>query len=148
MNSTAFAILFLASSLSACESDEDIQPRDVPVEARQALLTIFPNSSYIEWEKQGNEYEAEFKVDTVAYAALFNGSGKLLKYKHAIPAAELSGEVTATIRQNFSGYKVEDPEKLLKDGSTFYQVELETTTKEEKLVFLANGQRAPLSYWD
>ncbi|MHC2990891.1 hypothetical protein OB13_04570 [Pontibacter sp. HJ8] len=148
MNSTAFAILLLASSLCSCESEGDIEPRDVPAETRQALLTIFPNSSYIEWEKKGSEYEAEFKVDTVAYAALFNGSGKLLKYKHAIREAELSGEVTTTIRQKFSGYKLDEPEKLLKDGSTFYQVELETTTKEEKLVFLTNGQRAPLSYWD
>lgn len=138
--------LLLTGLLPAC--DDDVQPDEVPVEVRQALLDAFPNSSYIEWDKNGKDYEADFQLDRRTHTALLNPTGSLLMHKQAIPETELPGEVTATLNQNFKGYALDEVEKLLKDEGTFYQVELESATSEEQLVLQPNGQPAQLPFWD
>lgn len=146
MKSSAAALLLLTGMLFAC--DEDVQPDKVPVAVRQALLDTFPTSSYIEWEKNGKDYEADFTQDAHEYAALFNPTGNLLQHKHTIPAADLPDAVTASIQRRFTGYTLDELEKVLKNGGTYYQVEVETSTKEERLVLSPDGQPAPLPYWD
>ncbi|OKL40617.1 PepSY-like domain-containing protein [Pontibacter flavimaris] len=151
MKSTAFAFLFLGTSLVACDNDKDndVKPDDVPAAVKEALISTFPNAQHVEWEKKGEDFEADFSQETVEYDALLNASGSLLKHKYDLPEAELPEEVKAGINQNYAGFRIDDADVLVQEDNTLYQVELEKDKQEHKLVFSADGQEQTTTpYWD
>ncbi len=78
-----------------------------------------------------------------------DASGKMIVQKQEIEESELPAEVMATIKKDYSDFKVDDAEKLMKDGETYYQVELEKFLRDEEKVFSADGQlRDDVSYWN
>ncbi|PKV67447.1 PepSY-like domain-containing protein [Pontibacter ramchanderi] len=150
MKSTALAFLLLAGTLVSCDDkDDDIKIEDVPATVREALSSAFPNATDVDWEKKGEDYEADFDINRVDYSTLFNASGSLMKHKYDIAETELPEPIRANITQNYAEYKIDDPEVLVQDGDTLYQVELDhTTSTDEKLVFSTDGQKLTHAYWD
>ncbi|WP_266203833.1 PepSY-like domain-containing protein [Pontibacter kalidii] len=151
MKSTAIALLFLGGSLFACDNDkdDDIKPDDVPAAVKETLSSTFPDAQHVEWEKKGEDFEADFDVATVEHDALFNASGSLLMHKFDVAETELPEQVKTAISQNYADYRIDDADELQKDGTTFYQVELEKDKQEQKLVFAADGQeQTGVQYWD
>ncbi|ARS37228.1 PepSY-like domain-containing protein [Pontibacter actiniarum] len=149
MKPTAIALLFLGSFLFACDNDDDVKPDDVPVAVKDTLVNTFPNAQNIEWDKKGEDYEADFDQDTVEYDALLNASGALLMHKYDIAEAALPEEVKASITQNYAGYRVDDAEVVDRAGALYYQVDLEKDNSEEKLVLSADGQaQTEIPYWE
>ena len=75
-------------------------------------------------------------------------AGKLVMYKMDIKENELPAAVSSIIRTEYIGYKIDDAEKIEKDGITYYQVELEGKGKKDlKLNFSADGKLVPeMSY--
>lgn len=140
------AILLLAGIVSAC--DDEVLPEKVPLEVRQTLLNTFPQATYIEWEKSGKDYEADFDVRTTEHSALFRHTGNLVQYKRALPASELPEAITNAIAQNYSGYKISEAEVLVRDTITSYQLVLKKQSKEVELVFAADGQQLRQPFWD
>ncbi|MBX0334923.1 PepSY-like domain-containing protein [Pontibacter sp. HSC-14F20] len=140
----------MTGTLMSCDNnDDDIKIDDVPATVREALSTSFPNATDIDWEKKGEDFEADFDIDRVDYSALFNSSGSMMKHKYNIAETELPEAIRTTITQNYADRKIDDPEVLVQNGDTLYQVELDhTTSADEKLVFSADGQQVQQAYWD
>ncbi|GGG12294.1 PepSY-like domain-containing protein [Pontibacter amylolyticus] len=150
MRATAFAFLLMTGTFLSCDSnDDDMKIEDVPATVREALLSSFPEATGIDWEKKGEDYEADFDVDRVDHNAMLNASGTVLKHKYDIPETDLPEAIRATISQNYADHKIDDPEVLVQNGDTLYQVELDhMTSMDEKLVFSADGQKVDQAYWD
>ncbi|WP_276499625.1 PepSY-like domain-containing protein [Pontibacter litorisediminis] len=150
MKSTVIALLFLSGSLFACDKNsDDVKPGDVPAAVKETFGSTFADAQHVEWEKKGEDYEADFDVATVEHDALFSASGNLLKHKYDLPEAELPEAVKASINQNYAGFRVDDADVLVQEGNTLYQVELEQGNQEQKLVFAADGQeQTGIPYWD
>lgn len=150
MRATAFAFLLMTGTFLSCDSnDDDMKIEDVPATVREALLSSFPEATGIDWEKKGEDYEADFDVDRVDHNAMLNASGTVLKHKYDIPETDLPEAIRATISQNYANHKIDDPEVLVQNGDTLYQVELDhMTSMDEKLVFSADGQKVDQAYWD
>ncbi len=149
MKKTAFAMLFMASTLFACDNNsDDVNPDDVPAAVKETLLSSFPDAADIDWEQKGDDYEADFDVNKVDYSALFNASGSLIKHKQDIPESELPDAVRAAINTDYAAYRLDDIERLEEGQTMLYQVELDNNTKDEKLVYSADGQQAQQVYWD
>jgi hypothetical protein len=127
--------------LSSCS--QDIPAAKVPSVVQNTLQAKFSNAGKIEWEKKNNEYEAEFHLDSIEYTVLIDGSGKIVMYKQDIKENELPAVVAGAISQAYAGYKIDDAEKLEKDGVVYYQVELEAKSKKDmQLVFTTDGKIA------
>src|SRR5690606_14144625 len=105
-----------------------------------AFKAKFPAATGLEWEKKGTRYEAEFHVNRIDHKAIFSETGQLEKYKHDIRAAELPEAVRNTINTNYKDYRIDDAERLEKDGVTFYQVELDGEPQDQKLIFTKDGK--------
>lgn len=142
-------IILLSSACILSSCDNDISKSKVPsvvlntVEARYA-------SSEVEWEKHGNVYEAEVDLnDSTELSARIDASGKLLMQKQDISIAELDSVVMKSIQSRFRDYRIEYVERVQKDGSTFYQVQLDKKGhKDLKLVFTVDGnEEKNFSYW-
>ncbi len=145
MKSLSLFITALSTTLISCA--QDIPASKVPSVVQNTLQSTFSNAAKIEWEKKGNLYEAEFEIDNTEYTAHIEASGKLLVYKVDIAATELPAAITQAIARDHAGYQLDDADKLVKDGTTYYQVELEAKGKKDiKVVYAANGQAATINY--
>ena len=105
------------------------------------VQTKFVNANKIEWEKKKALFEAEFKMDSIEYAAYVDSSGKLIMFKMDIREDELPAAVAATVRTQYIDYRIDDVEKIEKDGITYYEIELDGKGKKGlELLFSADGK--------
>ena len=134
-------ILIVASLFSLYSCSQDIPPRKVPSVVLNTVQTKFVNASNIEWEKKKAFYEAEFKMDSIEYAVYVDSAGKLIMYKMDSRQEELPAAVSAAIRTEYIGYKIDDVERIEKDGIIYYEIELDGKGKKDlELVFSAVGK--------
>lgn len=135
------SLVVTASLFSLCSCSQDIQADKVPSVVLNTVQTKFGTAGKIGWEKKKNLYEAEFKMDSIEYAVYIDPAGKLVMYKLDIQETELPVTVSTIISTEYIGYKIDDAEKVEKEGIIYYQVELEGKGKKElELVFSADGQ--------
>ena len=141
MKTIILVVTATAISLTSC--GQEIPASKVPSVVQNTIQSKFTGAVDVEWEKEKDFYEAEFKVATVEYKAHIDGAGKLMAYKTDIKENEMPGAVTTAISTGHPGYKIDDVEKLEKDGITYYQVELDSKgTKDLHLVYAADGNLA------
>lgn len=139
-----YIILVIVSLFSLYSCSQNIPARKVPSVVLNAVQTRFVNVNKIEWEKKKTLYEAEFKMDSIEYAVYVDPAGRLVMYKIDIKESELPAVVSTVIRTEYIGYRIDDAEKIEKDGIAYYQVELEGQGKKEvKLIFSTDGKLVP-----
>ncbi|MCC9137145.1 PepSY-like domain-containing protein [Pontibacter silvestris] len=144
-------LLFILSffMFSCNDDDNDVAPNSVPEAVTNALATAFPDATDVEWEMSGENYEADFDVNTVDYKALLTADGSMLMYKHDIAQANLPEAVRTSISQNYNSLQVDDTELLSLSGTTYYQIDFDQEGQDTKVVFTEDGQvQEQLTYWD
>ena len=146
MKSTILVVTASLFFLYSCS--QDIPNSKVPSVVLNTVQAKFGSANKIEWEKKNDLYEAEFKKDSIEYAVYIDLAGKLVMYKIDIKENELPAAVSSIVHTEYVGYKIDDAEKIEKDGVTWYEVELEGKGKKVlKLNFSADGKLAPeMSY--
>ena len=137
-----FLTLIVSASLfSLCSCSQDIPAGKVPSVVLNTVQAKFGNAGKIEWEKKNNLYEAEFKMDSTDYSVYIDPASKLVMHKQNIKKDELPAALSTVIRTEYDGYRIDEVEKVVKDGVIFYQVELEGKGKKDlELVFTADGK--------
>ncbi|TNE55256.1 MAG: hypothetical protein EP338_04655 [Bacteroidetes bacterium] len=114
---------------------------EVPQPVKDAFVTKFPNVSKVKWEKEeGNEWEADFKMNKVAYSASFKASGEWIETEHEISSSELPEAVKNTLKIQFSDYEIDDAEMAETAHGTVYEVKLEKGEQEMEVVLDATGK--------
>ena len=147
MKKILFSLPILAISFVACS--QDIAPEKVPSVVQNALKVRYSDATAIEWNKAGQNFEAEFKQGTNEYEALISETGQLLSVKQDIALADLPAAISTAISGQFAGYKIDDTERVENGGQVYYQVELEKRFSGKKLVFSPEGQvAANIAFWD
>jgi uncharacterized membrane protein YkoI len=137
-------ILVIVSLFSLYSCSQNIPARKVPSVVLNTVQTKFATVNKIEWEKKKALYEAEFKMDSIEYAVYVDPAGKLVMYKIDIKESELPAAVSTVIRTEYIGYRIDDAEKIEKEGIAYYQVELEGKGKKDiKLIFSTDGKLVP-----
>lgn len=118
----------------------DIRPTK---ELSSQLQKDFPNARDIDWEKSDVFYRADFEIGRINskdYKAYYNMAGKLVMYKEEISTRALPTDVKNTLQKDYSGYRIEDAEKIAKGKQTLYKVELEKGDIEIELILTSNGK--------
>lgn len=140
--------VFLGFAFSSC--GQKVPASEIPSVVLNALTTKYAGSSDPDWEKNGNNYEAEFKYKGSELEVLLDSSGTVLMQKKEIAEKDIPATVMAAIKENYREYGIDEAELLEKAGITFYQVELEAGSKKDlKLVFNANGaEEKGVTYWN
>lgn len=138
----------VAVSFVACSND--IPEAKVPSVVLNSFKTDFPNATQVDWDKVKGNYVAEFEVETVDHEVKFSADGKKIMQKKDLIEASLPATIITSIKTNFSAYVLEEIEEVIKEGVTYYQVELDTKGKpDKKMVFSADGRETTtLPYWD
>ena len=143
-------IIPVLALITSCKG-QNITSAKVPSVVLNTLKSKFPTANDIDWEKPGNIYEAEFDLnDSTEISIQIDEAGRLLLQKHDIQNSDFSSLIALKIQQQYKGYKIEDVEKLEKDGTTYYQVELKGKGKKDRnLVFSSDGNEINnIPFWD
>lgn len=128
---------------------QDISASKVPAAVTNAFTQEYSNPTDVDWEKKKKKFEVEFEVDGIDHKALYNADGKLLMTKRDLHEGDLPPAINQKIAADYNGYTIDDVDELIVEGKSYYQVELEGTLRDRKLVFGENGQEARgVKYWD
>ncbi|GAA4434386.1 hypothetical protein GCM10023188_25260 [Pontibacter saemangeumensis] len=148
MKTILFAFLFSGSVILGAHA-QDIKEKEVPQAVTSALAQKYAGATNAEWEKEGDNYEAEFRVERTEHTVLLNPSGEVLVAKSDVPLNDLPQPIKSALDQKYKGMPVDDTEQLEKEGKTFYQLEVEENGTDRRLVFSADGQEVTVpAYWD
>ena len=127
--------------ISSCSNDYPVSK--IPSVVQNAVKAKFPGAINIDWEKNTNEYQAEFNLKGIEHTVYVDTSGNLLSFKHDIKVSELPAPIISAISTVYTGYKIDDTEKIEKDNVVYYQAELESKkNKDLQLIFSADGKLA------
>lgn len=128
---------------------QDIPASQVPAPVTDAFTQEYSNPTDVDWEKKKKNFQVDFEIDGIDHKALYDADGKLLMTKRDLNDADLPPAIAQKIAADYSGYTVDDVDELMVEGTTYYQVELDGTLRDRKLVFGEDGQEARgVKYWD
>lgn len=141
-------IVLLVFSGSIIKSQaQDVSRNQVPSIVVNALKKEFPKADRVSWEMKQGIYEAEFEINRSDHEAWIDKEGNLIKAKIEMKIRSVPDAVRSTVRQEFKGYLITEAEKLIKNGVTYYKLELKTFTKEQEVVIDSKGKLVPDFLW-
>lgn len=148
MKTILFALLFSGSAILATHA-QDIKEKDVPQAVISALSQKYAGVTNTEWEREGDNFEAEFDMEGTEQTVLLNPSGEILMTKSDVLLNDLPQPIKSALDQKYKDMPVDDTEQLEKEGQTFYQLEVEENGTDRRLVFSSDGQEVTEpAYWD
>lgn len=117
----------------------------VPDAVASAFQQKFPSAQIIAWEEEEKGiYEVDFKQNKQKHSASFDASGKWLSTETGIKKSALPDVVRQSINKTFSGYELDEAEKVETPDGLAFEVELEKEegNKEIELeaLFSADGK--------
>ena len=121
---------------------QKIKTADVPAAVQSAFKAKFPKATGIKWEKENaSEFEAEFKLMKAECSAKFDASGAWMETETEIKKSALPASVTKYISQNYTGYQIEEAEKVEHhQKGSFFEVEVKKGKTELELLFDKDGK--------
>ena len=133
-------VIFYAVGLTFSADAQEIPQSQVPSVILNAFQGKFANATDVEWETKGELYKAEFDVNKRGHDVWIDKTGKITKHKEDFPKKDLPQAVQQQITNEFKAYKLDDADKIEMDGKIFYQVELDGTSDDRKVLFSADGK--------
>lgn len=119
---------------------QKVKEAEVPATVKDGFKKQYPNSKVSEWEKEGANFEAEFKHNKVETSVVIDANGTILETEVEIAVKELPAAVSEYITKNYAGYKVEEAAKITDNkGTVTYEAEVEKGKEEFDLIFDSKG---------
>ncbi len=140
--------VILAGILISCNYNDSPDVK-TPSVVLNTFQREFPEAIDIRWEEFKDNYEVEFEYKNIDYSAIIARDGNLIKYKYEILSSQLPEAVNNTIKTNYDMRKIDDYEILKIGKITYYQIEIDGSLMDEKLVFNSTGdQNSQIKYFD
>ena|SRR5690348_10596426 len=109
---------------------------EIPLPVKNAFEKKYPHTK-ASWDKEGVNYEANFRQDGKAMSAVIDKNGTIVETETTIPVTDLPTTVKAYIEKHYAGVKIEEAARIVKaNGDINYEAEV----RHKDLVFDANGK--------
>lgn len=134
------AMLLIATiAFMACDKDDDIT--SVPVEISQAFNNKYPHATNVEWERKGNYYVADFRMDGKDFDAWFEDDGNWVMTEMDITWNNLPETVQTSFNASeYASWRIEDVDLLEYPLTPMeYVIEVEQGEKEVQLFYSETG---------
>ena len=118
---------------------QDLKERDVPSAIRNSLAANF-SKDHANWNKEGTNYEASFKLKGKEISVLFDDAGNVVETEQEIGAADLPPSAMDVLKNEYSGYDVEEFARIDTQGVITYEVELKQEKQSFDLIFDSDGK--------
>lgn len=132
-------VIICALSLSSVAQSQTIPQSQVPLPVVKSLQSKFPAISELEWKLKDELYKAEFKVGKRGHDLWIDKNGNIKKHKEDYPKSELPKLITTKIQNDFSGYDIQDVDRIEAEGKITFLVKLEGNHEKRKVLFAQDG---------
>ncbi|MDZ4846483.1 MAG: hypothetical protein SH857_13150 [Chitinophagales bacterium] len=130
------ALLLAAMFTVASANAQKIKDKDVPASLKTSLQSKYPAATDLKWEKENDNYEAEFEVGETDYSVVFDNTRNILETEVEIKADELPVAAMEYVFKNHSGQKITEAATITDaKGVVTYEAEI----KGRSLIFDSNG---------
>lgn len=138
---TVYTLLFLSILFLACDKKDDDDSIRVSAEFSNALKTLYPDATRIEWEKKGQYTVADFRLSNTAYSVWFSANAEWLLAESDINYASLPVPVQTAFRNGeYATWKIDDTDLVERpQREKIYRIEAEKGEQEVDLFYLADG---------
>ncbi len=130
-------VLIICSIFVLGVSATNQKDEKIPAAAKTGFAAKFPTAQKVKWsiEKPG-EFEAEFTLNGVETSALLDAKGILLETETGIKESELPQAVKATLAKDFTGYKLDEIERVTDmKGTVTYEMEVAKGKEKQEVTF-------------
>lgn len=138
----AIILALTATTLQA----QDLQPQEVP----QAVMQSFEKENFdardIEWERKMENYKVEFEEGRLDRDIWYNEKGQMLRMEKELSPNELPQAIKDALESKYADFSFDGAELIEEKDKTTYKVDLETLSREKKILFDESGK--VLNEWD
>lgn len=135
MNAKYFLIVILLFSFGAFA-----QNKVVPTKVSDSFKKLYPKATEVKWDKEGNDFEANFKNGETEMSVVLGNDGELLETETTIEISQLPDGIDKYVADNFEGYKIIDAAKIVKaNREELFEVEVSNGKNQKDLYFDSNG---------
>ena len=123
-----FLFVALAAILTTSSFGQKTSKDNIPQIVKDALKKSFPTAQNEKWEKENQNFEAEFNLNKEEVSALFSPEGKLLETEVEIALGELPKPIVNYVSKNLSGKKIKEASKIIDAaGKVSFEAEVDGT---------------------
>lgn len=127
--------------LSGMSFGQKVGADKVPAAVKESFAKKYAGAKVKKWEKEGNEYEAEFNWKKMETSANFDSKGTFLASEQDIKTSELPKGVSDYCSKNFAGYKISEAAKMTDaSGKITFEVEMTKGKTHFDALFDSNGK--------
>lgn len=112
---------------------------DVPELLRNSLERNFGIRD-ADWDKEGENYEANFEERGKEMSVLFDPAGSVLETEREIGKGELPKAVITVLRHDYPDFQLEESAVIEANGVITYETEVENAEQTFDLIFDADGK--------
>ncbi|MFA7043117.1 MAG: PepSY-like domain-containing protein [Bacteroidales bacterium] len=135
-------LLALISTNAIAQKNEEKEDQKVnaPTVVIKAFQKDYPKVTKVNWVTEGNDFEAEFKLNGKETSANYDKTGKRVETELEIKKEQLPANALCYIKKYFSTYKVLEAFKVTDaKNAVSYEVEISKIGKSLDLIFDAKG---------
>jgi len=115
---------------------QKLNESQIPAAVKTAFQKQYP-SVKATWDKEGANYEANFKQNGKAMSAVIEKNGTIVETETDIPVTDLPKGVQDYMKKNYSGIKIEEAARIVRaNGEVNYEAEVH----HKDVIFDANGK--------
>lgn len=126
-----------AVSLSVAQK---LKKGEVPQPVKIAFEKKYPTVKSVNWEKEGDGYEASFDLQKEEVSALFDSTGKVKEVETEIETKNLPAAVKNSLSKDYAGYQIKEAAKIIAENVTTYEAEVKRGKQSFDLVFSEDGR--------
>jgi len=116
------------------------QPTVIPGEMLEAIKKMYPNATFLEFEKKGSFYEVDIKDGIIHKEVLFDSKYQWVSTEWDIRTSDVPDVVMNALKASeYKNYKIDDVEALEKPDGFFYVFELESGDKDIYVTIKSDG---------
>jgi hypothetical protein len=120
-----FLLVALAAILTTSSFGQKTSKDNVPQSVQDALKKSFPTAQVEKWEKENQNFEAEFDFNKEEMSALFSPEGKLIETEVDIAIGDLPTPIVNYVSKNLSGKKIKEASKITNSaGNVSFEAEV------------------------
>jgi len=130
-------MILLAIGFTAITANaQKLKETDVPPIIKSSFAKLHPAAKVEKWEKEKNNYEAEFHDGKTEMSVLIGPNGQLMETEKEISATELPKAANDYVAKNLAGKKVSEASQITDaKGNVSYEAEVDNVD----YIFDANG---------
>lgn len=129
-------IMMAASLITGSAFAQKLQDKDIPASVKSAFSKAHPDAKEVKWEKEGDNFEAEFEKGKTEQSVVINAQGNILETETEIAVSELPQKAKDYVNANYKGQTIKEAAKIVDaKGAVSYEAEI----KGKDLIFDAAG---------